>query len=219
MGLLFVQGWDVIPGKIEEYEKFIMDEYNPSMAGLNIRLVGGYYTAVGQGPRITAVAEVESLGHLEKSLSTSQYRKLNSKLLQYVWKYLSRVWSPIGRFAKEPYKIQTGVWKFNQYYSILRGKEDEHYNFVKEECYPVLKKLGIPITGSYGMAIGAGPRTLSESTAKDIVTIARAISSAKFRTLIMKLKNNYATDYSSKILAPTGRIEVPYLIGEMMKSF
>ena len=219
MGLLFVQGWDVIPGMMDSYENFIMQEYNPAMVNLNIRLVGGYYTAVGQGPRITAVAEVESLSQLDKSLSTSDYRKTYMKLLQFVWKYTSRVWSPVGRFSEEPYKIQTGIWKFTQYYNVLRGKEDAHYNFVKEECFPALQKLGIPITGSYNMVIGSGPRTLSESTAHDIVDIAKAISSSKFRTLIMELKNNYATDYNSKILAPTGRFEVPYLIGEMMKNF
>jgi hypothetical protein len=36
---------------------------------------------------------------------------------------------------------------------------------------------------------------------------------------VRKLKNEYATDYSSRILAPTGRIEVPYLMSEMMKKF
>jgi len=27
------------------------------------------------------------------------------------------------------------------------------------------------------------------------------------------------TDYSSRILAPTGRIELPYILGKMMKGF
>lgn len=219
MGLLFVQCWDIIPGKMKEYEKFVMNEYNPTMSKLNFRLVGGYYTVVGEGPRITAVAEVESLGQMEKSLSTREYRRIYSQLSQFVWKYISRVWSPVGRFRESPYTIQTGVWKFNQYYNILRGKEDEHYTFVKEECFPVLEELGVPITGAYNMVIGSGSRTLSESTARNITDIAKAIGSSKFRKLIMELKNNYATDYSSRILASTGRIEVPYLIDEMMKNF
>jgi hypothetical protein len=36
---------------------------------------------------------------------------------------------------------------------------------------------------------------------------------------VRKLKNEMATDYASRILAPTGRIEVPYLMSEMMKKF
>jgi hypothetical protein len=30
--------------------------------------------------------------------------------------------------------------------------------------------------------------------------------------------SSYAVNYSSRILAPTGRVEVAYLLGEMMKS-
>ena len=41
----------------------------------------------------------------------------------------------------------------------------------------------------------------------------------EYNPAMMELKNNYATDYDSKILSPTGRVEVPHLIGERMKNF
>ena len=45
------------------------------------------------------------------------------------------------------------------------------------------------------------------------------IDTSEFRRLVRTLKKDLITDYSSRILAPTGRIEVPYLMREMMKGF
>jgi hypothetical protein len=219
MAILFTQNWDVIPDRFDDYSTFVTNAYNPGLEKLGIRLVGGYYVAVGEGPRIVAVAEVENVDSLHASLATKDYRILSNNLLQWVWKYSSKVWSPSGRIQEGPYRIQTGVWKFNQYYNVLRGKEDAHYRFVKEECIPGMKALGAPVTAGWRLVIGTGPRTLAECTAKGIVEIAKAIDTSEFRRLVRALKNEYATDYSSRILAPTGRIEVPYLMKEMMKGF
>jgi len=82
-----------------------------------------------------------------------------------------------------------------------------------------MKSLKVPVTGGWRLAIGSGPRTLAECTGKNIENIAAAINTSEFRRLARTLKKSYATDYSSRILSPTGRIEVPFLMGEMMKSF
>jgi hypothetical protein len=219
MAILFTQYWDVMPGKFDQYATFVTNEYNPALEKLGIRLVGGYYVAVGEGPRIVAAAEVESVDSLHRSLATKEYRIISNRLLQYVWKYSSKVWAPSGQIQKGPYQIQTGVWKFNQYYNVLRGKEEEHYRFVKDDCIPAMKELNVPITAGWRLVIGTGPRTLAECTGRGIMDIAKAIDTSEFRRLVRKLKNEYATDYSSRILAPTGRIEVPYLMSEMMKKF
>jgi hypothetical protein len=219
MAILFTQYWDVMPGKFDEYSTFAMNEYVPTLQKLGIRLVGGYYVVVGEGPRIVAVAEVESLESLHKNLATKEYRVISNRLLEYAWKYNSKVWAASSRIQESPYRIQTGVWKFNQYYNVLPGKEEEHYRFVKDECIPAMKKLGVPITAGWHLVVGTGPKILSEATARGIVDIAKAVDSPEFRGLARKLKDRLATDYASRILAPTGRIEVPYLMSEMMKNF
>lgn len=219
MAILFTQYWDVMPGKFNEYSTFITSEYNPSLQKMGIRLVGGYYVVVGEGPRIVAVAEVENVDNLHRILASKDYRILFDQLSSFVWKYGSKVWAPASRVLGGPYQIQTGVWKFNQYYNVLPGKDDEHYRFVKDECLSILKELGIPMTGGWRLVVGSGAKILAECTARGVVEIAEAVDSPKFRTLVRKLKNGIATDYSSRILAPTGRIEVPYLMSEMMKKF
>lgn len=219
MAILFTQYWDVIPGKFDTYTSFVSQEYNPSIERLGIRLVGGYYVAVGEGPRIVAVASVDDTVNLRQALSSREYRALHNRLLDLVWKYSSKVWVPTGKIQEGPYRIQTGVWKFNQQYNVLRGKEDDHRRFVREECIPGMEELKVPVTGGWRLVIGSGPRILAECTGRNIVDIAQAIDTSLFRKLVRTLKNHYATDYSSRILAPTGRVEVPYLMSEMMKKF
>lgn len=219
MAILFTQYWDVLPEKFDEYSSFVSHQYNPTLERLGIKLVGGYYVAVGEGPRVVAVATVDHTENLRQALSSRDYRMISNQLLSLVWKYSSKVWLPTGRIQEGPYRIQTGVWKFNQLYNVLRGKEEDHRRFVKEECLPGMEELKVPITGGWRLVIGSGPRILAECTGRNIVDIAQAIDTSLFRKLVRTLKNNYATDYSSKILAPTGRVEVPYLMSEMMKKF
>ena len=219
MTILFTQYWDVIPGKFDEYSTFVTNVYNPTISGLGIKLLGGYYVAVGEGPRIIVAATVEDQGYLRKILATDEYRTVSGKLLQLVYKYSSKLWVSSGRVTEGPYHIQLGAWKFNQLYNVVPGKDEEHYRFVKDECVPGMKELRVPITGAWRMAIGSGPQILAECSARNLEDIAKAIDSSLFRRLVRKLKKDFATDYSSRILAPTGRIEVPSMMSEMMKGF
>ncbi|MGB9616837.1 MAG: hypothetical protein ACP5M0_07780 [Desulfomonilaceae bacterium] len=219
MTILFTQYWDVIPGKFEEYSDFVINRYNPTLKKIGIKLLGGYYVAVGEGPRIIAVSTIDEQDYLRKILSTKEYRKVSSELLGLVWKYASKLWVSSGRVLEGPYNIQTGCWKFNQYYNVVPGKEQDHYRFVKEECIPGMKELKVPITGAWRLVIGQGPQILAECTARTLADIASAIDSAEFRRLVRDLKKKFGYDYSSRILAPTGRIEIPYIMHEMLKGF
>ena len=219
MTILFSQCWDVLPDQFDGYSDYVSNQFNPGLEKLGIKLLGGYYVAVGAGPRTVAVASVDPEVNLLQILSGSDYRQLITGLIQQVSDYSSRIWIASGRVHDHPYRINTGAWKFTQRYNIVRGKEEDHYRFVKEECLPCMKSLKLPITGGWRLAIGSGPRTLAESTGRTMETIAAAINTPEFRQLVRKLKKSYATDYSSRILTPTGRIEVPLLMQEMMKGF
>jgi hypothetical protein len=219
MDILFTQYWDVIPGKFDEYSDFVTREYNPTLEKLGIKLLGGFYVAVGEGPRIIAVATVGQDDHLRSMLATEEYRVVRAKLFTLVCNYGSKLYSASGRVKEGPYKIHAGAWKFNQYYNIVPGMEEEHYQFVKEECMPGMEKLGVPITQAWRLVIGSGPRILAECTARNIVDIAKCIDTDEFRRLVRTLKKSYATDYGSRILAPTGRIEIPSMMSAMMKGF
>jgi len=219
MTVLFTQYWDVVHGKFDEYSEFITNEYNPALEKLGIRLLGGFYVAVGQGPRIIAVATVDEQDYLRKILATEEYRVIAAKLMSLVTDYSSKLWVSSGRVLEEPYSIHTGAWKFNQLYNIVPGQEEAHYRFVKEECIPGMKALKVPVTGAWRLVIGSGPTILAECTARNIVDIAQAIDTSEYRRLVRTMKKNFASDFNSRILAPTGRIEVPFFVKAMMKGF
>ena len=209
MTILFAQSWDVITDKFDDYSNFVSNEYNPTLEKLGLKLLGGYYVAVGEGPRIIAVATVEKEEDLMEALTNSQYRIISNKLSQVVFKYSSRIWISSGRVVEEPYRIQTGAWKFNQYYNVIPGRGDAHYQFVKEECIPGMKALGVPITGGWRLAVGSGPRILAESTGRNIEKIAKAIDTSEFRRMVRTRKKNMQRITAAKFYLP--RVGSKYL--------
>jgi len=175
--------------------------------------------AVGSGPRILAVAAMQNGLGLLSALSSREYRILSTRLMKHIYNYGSKVWIPTGMFRDQSFSIQTGASKFNQYYDILPGLEEEHNDFVRDEAIPMMKQLGVPVTHGWRLSVGTGPRTLAECTARSFADIAGAVDTAEYRKLSRTLKKRYTTNFNSRILSPTGRIEVPYLIKGMMKGF
>ena len=82
-----------------------------------------------------------------------------------------------------------------------------------------MEKLGMKMTGGWQVVIGPGPYIVAEGTATSIVDIARALESDEYKRITKILTSKYVTDYNNRILAPTGRIELPYLLEKMMKGF
>jgi hypothetical protein len=80
MTILFTQYWDVNPGEYDDYAKFISEEFNPGLEKLGMKLVGGFYVAVGAGPRIMAVATMQNGSGLLAALSSREYRILSTRL-------------------------------------------------------------------------------------------------------------------------------------------
>ena len=219
MIFLFNQHWDIIPGKEEEYTKFAINHYIPTMKKIGINPVGGFYVVVGEGPGVISVGSVDSLEKLQKALETEEYDKITAQMQRYVFNYCSRILKPTGRVKINKYTIQLRVWKFNQYFNIIPGKEEEYSKFIADDHLPTMEKLGIKMTGGWRVVVGPGPYIVAEGTTGSLTDIAKAIDTDPFRRVTNMLTSKYVTDYSSRILAPTGRIELPYILGKMMKGF
>jgi hypothetical protein len=219
MIFLFNQHWDILPGKEEEYTRFAINHYIPAMKRIDMNPVGGFHVVVGEGPRIISVGSVDSLEKLQKALETEEYEKITAQMQRYVFNYCSRILKPTGRVKINKYTIQLRVWKFNQYFNIIPGKEEEYSKFIADDHLPTMEKLGIKMTGGWQVVVGPGPYIVAEGTTGSLTDIAKAIDTDPFRRVTNMLTSKYVTDYSSRILAPTGRIELPYILGKMMKGF
>lgn len=219
MSVLFTQHWDVDPNKESDYSNFIMTTYMQTMGRLGLSMIGGYYVAIGAGPRIIGVSAADNLHQLDQAISSDEYTSITDKLFTYVSNYYSRILAPTGRVEMEDCKIQTGIWKFNQYWNIIPGMEKEYTEFIKAEYLPVMDKLKAPVTGGWRVVVGSGPYIVSESSARNIVDIAKAVEAQEYRAALKTLKSRYVTDFQSRVLAPTGRIDIPYFMNKVTASF
>ncbi len=215
---LFVQQWEVLRGKGPEYTDFVLRRLLPAMQKVGLNVIGGFHVIIGSGPRISAVSLAHNFLDLQKALESDEFIEVTKELHAYISNYTSAVLKSTGRIPVEGYGIEMGTWRFNQYYKLVHGTEKEYTDFLISEYIPALMKLGIRVKAEWQVLIGTGLRLLLEGVTASLVDIAQAIMTDKFRVLRRQLLSNYAVNYSSRILAPTGRVEVAYLLGEMMKS-
>lgn len=213
--LLFVQSYDVRKGKSSEYTDFVLRTHLPSMKNLGLNVIGGFHVIVGSGPRISVVTMAEDFLDLEKAIWSQKFVSLTEELQDYVQDYSSRVLRSTDRVEVKDYSIDSATWRLNQYYKISRGNEREYTDFLVNEYIPELGKLDLKVRAEWQVALGSGPRILLETVAANITDIAHAFNTDEFKRLRRHLLINYVDSYSSRILAPTGRVEVAFILGGM----
>jgi hypothetical protein len=212
MAILFVQFWDVLENVEKKYEEFILNKYIPTYEKTGLRIAGAYYVVVGAGPRIVSVSTTEDLLGFQKAVTSEEYSDLLEDLFPLIRNYSSKLYKSYGPIQVDRYEMQLGVWKFNQNFNTLPGMEKGFRKFLEEEFVPRMEQVGIQVTNIWKVIIGSGPFILVEGTGKRIEDIAKAIASDQYRMLVRTLKSKYVLDYQSKILAPTRRVELPYLV-------
>jgi hypothetical protein len=215
---LFVQSYDIRKGKSSEYTDFVLRTHLPALKSLGLNVIGGFHVIVGSGPRISSVAMAEDFLDLQKVIWSEKFVALTEELHNYVQDYGNRVLRSTGRVPLIDYSIDGGTWRFNQYYKISRGSEKEYSDFLAGEYIPKLADLGLKVRAEWQVVLGSGPRILLETMAQNITDIALAFDADEFKKLRKHLIVNYVDSYSSRILAPTGRVEVAFILGEMMKA-
>jgi hypothetical protein len=208
MSILFTQGWDIIHGKEEQYADFIADEYIFKCNEIGLRSVGGFYVVVGRGPRITSVKSTETLEGLSEILSGRNFKNITLDLKEFIINYESKILMPTGRVKHEKYEIQKGVWKYNQYYDLIPGMKEEYADFIINEYIPTIEKLDfVEITGGWDVLIGGFSEIIAEFTFKNPVDIGRMLNHDDYRNLTNCLCNDYAINYTSRIMRATERYE------------
>ena len=213
MPVIFAQYWEIVHGKEIEYAKFALDQYIPRAQELGLRLIGGYYVAIGKGPRIMSVAAADDLDKVEEILRLRGMKALQSELMEYVYDYDYKVMAPTGRVKRKEYVIQKGIWKFNQYWDLLPGKMKKYSEFIREEYLPVMEEIGlVEVYGGWNVVLGKGPKIMAESSAPSPAAIGSLFENERFRKLTRKLRTEYVVHYSSRMLCPTERFGGPELI-------
>jgi hypothetical protein len=215
---LFVQSWEIRKGKSSEYTDFVLRKHLPAMKEMGLNMIGGFHVIIGSGPRISAVALADDFLDLQKVVWSDKFVAITDELQNHVQDYGNRILRGTGRVPVTDYSIDGGTWRLNQYYKVYRGSEKEYADFLVGEYVPKLADLGLKVKAEWQVVLGSGPRILLETVAQNITDIAQAFNSDEFKRLRRTLLVNYVDNYSSRILAPTGRVEVAFILGEMTKA-
>jgi hypothetical protein len=208
MTILLAQDWDIILETGDKYEEFITQTYFPKCKELGLNSVGGFYVEVGFGPRIVSIKKTDTLSDLMKIMSSKEFKTLHSQLREYVVSYKSRILEPTGRVKNNDYKIQRGVWKFNQYYDLIPGLKSKYSDFIINEYIPTLEQLDyVEITGGWNVLVGGSCEVIAEFTFKTPVDIGRMFEDDRYKGVAETLQRNYVMNYMTRIMRTTERFE------------
>jgi hypothetical protein len=208
MTILLAQDWDIIFEVGDKYETFITQTYIPKCKELGLNSIGGFYVEVGFGPRIVSMKTTETLNELMKIMSGKEFKALHNQLREFVVNYRSRILEPTGRVKHNHYKIQRGVWKFNQYYDLIPGQKQAYADFILNEYLPVLEQLDyVEITGGWNVLVGGFCEVIGELTFKSPVDIGRMFEDERYKVIAEKLQRNYLIHYMTRIMRTTERYE------------
>ncbi len=192
------QYWTVIPGKTEEYHKFILKKFIPGVNQLGLHTVAVWSVLVGAYSEIMFESVTSDLDLLEKALKDKKYKELKGDLLNYVKKYKSKVLVKTGKKDSYSSDIHEDTVKFNQMWDLI-GDKKGYGRYVIDEFYPLLEELGISVAREWEVLIGDGPSIICEGRAKDINNLIHNLQSKKFQEAKQKLKE-FVENYESRIL-------------------
>jgi len=95
--LKLLMQWDIKPGREQEFTEFVLREFAPRLMQLGIEPSEVLYTMYGEGPQMLTMGVVDNQEKLEEILRSSSWKKLHSKLLNFVNNYSQKVVVDNGR--------------------------------------------------------------------------------------------------------------------------
>ncbi len=198
MPVKFNEYWNIIPGTVKQYAEFMIQSRIPTLNKLGININAIWCGLIGPTPQIISEGIANNIHQIEFALTNKSYLKTHTELLNYVKDYQSKVLIPTGRFEHLPRVADKSTIKFNQYWEIIAGKEDEYDRFIRDEFTNTLKNLGIRVGGEWKILIGGSPNIIFEGRC-ETEHIMNALNSKEFRKIRFELLQ-IVSNYTSRIL-------------------
>jgi hypothetical protein len=202
MTVKFIQYWDVLSDREDEFNKFVAKNYIP---GINetgyLEIVGSWHVASGEGPYFIMEGAADSVKNVHRLLQLDEFKKLNHLLHFSITNYKSKLLVPTGPI--EGVVPDDKNYRFNHHYDVIYEKFDDYIAFMQEEHIPIMEELGVEMIGAWYVAIGPGPNMVVEAACPSVKIIMEAIGSERYRRLTAKLLT-MVDGFGSKILADTG---------------
>jgi hypothetical protein len=95
-----VMHWDIKSEKEQDYFEFVVREWVPGITRLGLEPTGAWYTAYSHSrqPQIMTEGIADDLETMRGILSSAEWRRLHTRLLEYVNNYEQKVVRVTGDF-------------------------------------------------------------------------------------------------------------------------
>jgi hypothetical protein len=204
MTVKFIQYYDVLSGKDDEYRNFISKSYIPDINETGfLEIVGSWYLAAGEGPYHIMEGVADSVKSVHQLLLLDDFKKLNHLLHFLITNYKTKIMVPMGTIESQLPRETN--FRFNHHYDINYARYDDYVRFIRKEHFPTMEKLGINMIGGWHVALGPGPSIVVEGSCASVKHILEVIGSKEYGELTSGLLA-MVDGYGSKILAPTGLV-------------
>jgi hypothetical protein len=203
MAVKLLHYWTIIPSAKEAYADFIIKRFIPGTNRLGMHTVAGWSVLVGSYSDVIMETVCSDLDQLEAALKTREYRLVKSDLLNLVKNYKTKVMMPIAKRGSYSMSISPGTVKYNQMWDVITLKPGDYRNYeqyVTDEFYPLLEKIGVHLAGEWEALIGDEPHTICEGRVTDVSALIPALQGPDFRRAKKKLKQ-FVENYQSRILS------------------
>jgi hypothetical protein len=203
MAVKLLHYWTIIPSAKEAYADFIIKRFIPGTNRLGMHTVAGWSVLVGSYSDVIMETVCSDLDQLEAALKTREYRLVKSDLLNLVKNYKTKVMMPIAKRGSYSMSISPGTVKYNQMWDVITLKPGDYRNYeqyVTDEFYPLLEKIGVHLAGEWEALIGDEPHTICEGRVTDVSALLPALQGSEFRRAKKKLKQ-FVENYQSRILS------------------
>ena len=202
MTVKFIQYWDVLSEREDEFSKFMVKSYIPEINETGyLKIVGSWHVASGEGPYYIMEGVAASVKNIHSLLQLDEFKKLSHLLHFLITNYKSKLLVPAGPI--EGIVPEDKNYRFNHHYDVIYDKYDDYMVFMKDEHLPIMEELGIKMIGAWYVAIGPGPNLVVEGACPGVKIIMDAIGSERYRLLTAKLLT-MVNGFGSKILVDTG---------------
>ncbi len=202
MTVKFIQYWDVLSEREDEFSKFMVKSYIPEINETGyLRIVGSWHVASGEGPYYIMEGVADSVKNIHSLLQLDEFKKLSHLLHFLITNYKSKLLVPAGPI--EGIVPEDKNYRFNHHYDVIYDKYDDYIAFMQDEHLPIMEELGIKMIGAWYVAIGPGPNLVVEGACPGVKIIMGAIGSERYRLLTAKLLT-MVNGFGSKILVDTG---------------
>ncbi len=94
--------------------------------------------------------------------------------------------------------------KFNHYWSIIQGKDQEYRKFIISDFIPRLNKLNMHVVAGWTILIGGYSEIIFESVCNDLELLEIALRDTRYKEIKADLLN-FVKKYKTKVLIPTGQ--------------